>query len=102
MTPQFHDVFVQFILSQSDMTELELYLTTPGGNPFTGFNLYGFIKSLQVETTGYNIGTVDSAGVQFLRVSRTGSPPRMRPLWCIRFSSPGTSVCHPCTRALTC
>lgn len=65
ITPQFHDIFVQFILGQQDMTELELYLTTPGGNPFTGFNLYSFIKSLQIETTVYNIGTVDSAGVQF-------------------------------------
>ena len=65
ISPQFFDVFVQFVISQADMTDLELYLTTSGGNPFTGLNLYSFVKSIQVATTVYNVGAVDSAGVPF-------------------------------------
>jgi len=65
ITPKMHDVFISFILSQNDVTEYVIYLTSPGGFPFVGFNLYSFIKARPEETTVYNMGNVDSAAVQF-------------------------------------
>lgn len=65
ITPQFHDVFVRFVLNQPKLEALEVYLSSGGGNPFIGFNLYGFLKSRIEKTTVYNMGNVDSAAVQF-------------------------------------
>ena len=81
-----HDVFVSFILSQNDITEYVIYLTSIGGVPFVGFNLYSFIKSRPEETTVYNMGNVDSAAVQFFLGFKK------------RFSTPtGTFMVHQTT-----
>jgi ATP-dependent Clp protease, protease subunit len=65
ITPKMHDVFVQFVLSQKGVSEYVIYLSTPGGSPWAGFNLYSFMKSRPEKTTVYNMGNVDSAAVQF-------------------------------------
>ena len=65
MTPKLHDIFVSFILSQGDVEEYIIYLTSVGGVPIVGFNLYSFIKARPEKTTIYNMGNVDSAAVQF-------------------------------------
>jgi ATP-dependent protease ClpP protease subunit len=65
ITPKMHDVFVSFVLSQKNVAEYIIYLTSPGGSPWAGFNLYSFVKSRPEETTVYNMGNVDSAAVQF-------------------------------------
>lgn len=65
ITPKMHDVFVSFVLSQKGVTEYYVYLTSPGGSPWAGFNLHSFIKSRPEKTTVYNMGNVDSAAVQF-------------------------------------
>ncbi len=65
ITTQFHDVFVRFVLTQPKLEELEVYLSSGGGSPLVGFNLYGFLKSRTEKTTVYNMGNVDSAAVQF-------------------------------------
>lgn len=65
ITAKMHDVFVSYILSQTNVTEYVLYLTSPGGNPAVGFNLYAFMKARSEKTTVYNMSNVDSAAVQF-------------------------------------
>ncbi len=65
ITPKMHDVFVSFILSQRNVEEYVVYLTSPGGSPWAGFNLYSFMKARPEKTTVYNMGNVDSAAVQF-------------------------------------
>ena len=65
ITPKIHDVFVAFVLNQINISEYVIYLTSPGGSPWAGFNLYSFIKSRPEKTTVYNMGNVDSAAVQF-------------------------------------
>jgi len=65
ITPKMHDVFVAFVLAQRGVTEYVVYLTSPGGIAWAGFNLYSFIKSRPERTTVYNVGTVDSAALQF-------------------------------------
>lgn len=62
------DAFIAFVLNQSKAdpaTEYVLYLSTTGGSPFSGINLYNFVKSLPQKKTVYNMGNVDSAGIQF-------------------------------------
>lgn len=63
------DVFIAFVCNQArsekTVSEYVVYLTTTGGSPFSGINLYNFIKSIPQKKTVYNMGSVDSAGVQF-------------------------------------
>ena len=63
------DVFIGFVCEQAKsdrpVTEYVVYLTTTGGSPYSGINLYNFMKSLPQKKTVYNMGSVDSAGVQF-------------------------------------
>jgi ATP-dependent protease ClpP protease subunit len=86
MTPKMHDVFIQFVLSQKDVTEYIVYLTSLGGTPFVGFNLYSFMKSRPEHTTVYNMANVDSAALQFFLGFKK------------RLSTPfGTFMIHPTT-----
>ena len=48
---------------QSGATELELHMSTEGGNMTAGFALYFFLKSLPLPLTTHNIGSVESVGV---------------------------------------
>jgi ATP-dependent protease ClpP protease subunit len=48
---------------QSGASEIELHLSTEGGNMTAGFALYYFLKSLPLPLTTYNIGSVESIGV---------------------------------------
>jgi ATP-dependent protease ClpP protease subunit len=48
---------------QSGASEIELHLSTEGGNMTAGFALYFFLKSLPVPLTTHNIGSVESVGV---------------------------------------
>lgn len=48
---------------QSGASEIELHLSTEGGNMTAGFALYFFLKSLPLPLTTYNIGSVESVGV---------------------------------------
>jgi ATP-dependent protease ClpP protease subunit len=67
ISKKMEDVFVGFICGQAqnskNIARYIVYLSTPGGNPFSAVNLYNFIKSLPQETVVYNMGTVSSAGV---------------------------------------
>ena len=88
ITPKMHDIFVQFVLSQKDVTEYIVYLTSLGGIPFAGFNLYSFIKSRPERTVVYNMANADSAALQFFLGFKK------------RFSTPfGTFLIHPTTFA---
>ena len=48
---------------QNGATEIELHLSTEGGNMTAGFALYFFLKSLPLPLTTHNIGSVESVGV---------------------------------------
>jgi ATP-dependent Clp protease protease subunit len=48
---------------QSGASEIELHLSTEGGNMTAGFALYFFLKSLPLPLTTHNIGSVESVGV---------------------------------------
>ncbi|HEX8610728.1 MAG TPA: ATP-dependent Clp protease proteolytic subunit [Telluria sp.] len=48
---------------QSGATEIELHMSTEGGNMTAGFALYFFLKSLPLPLTTHNIGSVESVGV---------------------------------------
>ncbi len=48
---------------QSGATEIELHLSTEGGNMTAGFALYFFLKSLPLPLTTFNVGSVESVGV---------------------------------------
>jgi ATP-dependent protease ClpP protease subunit len=48
---------------QNGATELELHLSTEGGNMTAGFALYFFLKSLPLPLVTYNIGSIESVGV---------------------------------------
>ena len=64
---------------QSGATELELHMSTEGGNMTAGFALYFFLKSLPLPLTTYNIGSVESVGVViFLAGSKRYACPRTR------------------------
>jgi ATP-dependent Clp protease protease subunit len=69
---------------QSGASEIELHMSTEGGNMTAGFALYFFLKSLPVPLTTYNLGSVESVGVViFLAGSK-------------RFACPGTRfLVHP-------
>jgi ATP-dependent Clp protease protease subunit len=64
---------------QSGATELELHLSTEGGNMTAGFALYFFLKSLPLPLTTHNVGSVESVGVViFLAGSKRYACPRTR------------------------
>ncbi len=69
---------------QSGATELELHMSTEGGNMTAGFALYFFLKSLPLPLTTHNVGSVESVGVViFLAGSK-------------RYACPGTRfLVHP-------
>jgi ATP-dependent protease ClpP protease subunit len=48
---------------QSGATELELHMSTEGGNMTAGFALYFFLKSLPLPLATYNVGSIESVGV---------------------------------------
>ncbi len=48
---------------QNGASEIELHISTEGGNMTTGFALYYFLKSLPIPLTTCNIGSVASVGV---------------------------------------
>ena len=48
---------------QSGATEIELHMSTEGGNMTAGFALYFFLKSLPLPLTTHNMGSVESVGV---------------------------------------
>jgi ATP-dependent protease ClpP protease subunit len=48
---------------QSGASEIELHLSTEGGNMTAGFALYFFLKSLPLPLITHNIGSVESIGV---------------------------------------
>jgi ATP-dependent Clp protease protease subunit len=64
---------------QSGATELELHLSTEGGNMTAGFALYFFLKSLPLPLTTHNVGSVESVGVViFLAGGKRYACPRTR------------------------
>ena len=64
---------------QSGATELELHMSTEGGNMTAGFALYFFLKSLPLPLTTHNVGSVESVGVViFLAGSKRYACPRTR------------------------
>jgi len=69
---------------QSGASEIELHMSTEGGNMTAGFALYFFLKSLPLPLTTHNIGSVESVGVViFLAGSK-------------RYACPGTRfLVHP-------
>ena len=48
---------------QNGATEIELHMSSEGGNMTAGFALYFFLKSLPVPLTTHNIGSVESVAV---------------------------------------
>ncbi|MGH8853027.1 MAG: ClpP family protease [Telluria sp.] len=48
---------------QNGATEIELHMSSEGGNMTAGFALYFFLKSLPVPLTTHNIGSVESIAV---------------------------------------
>lgn len=48
---------------QSGASEIELHMSTEGGNMTAGFALYFFLKSLPIPLHTHNIGSVESVGV---------------------------------------
>lgn len=64
---------------QSGATELELHLSTEGGNMTAGFALYFFLKSLPIPLTTHNVGSIESVGVViFLAGNKRYACPRTR------------------------
>ena len=62
---------------QSGATEIELHMSTEGGNMTAGFALYFFLKSLPVPLTTHNLGSIESVGVVIFldgRVKRYACP----------------------------
>jgi ATP-dependent protease ClpP protease subunit len=69
---------------QSGASELELHMSTEGGNMTAGFALYFFLKSLPLPLTTYNVGSVESVGVVIFLAGQK------------RYACPGTRfLVHP-------
>jgi ATP-dependent protease ClpP protease subunit len=88
------DWFIGQIINQikHNVTSIEVYLTSKGGNLESGFELYSFIKTLpsNIDTTVYNMGTVYSSAVPFFLGFRN------------RFCIPHSNfMVHPVTIGLT-
>jgi ATP-dependent Clp protease protease subunit len=46
-----------------NVSKIHLYISTSGGNIYTGFSMYSFLKNLPIELITYNYGYTDSAGI---------------------------------------
>ncbi len=69
---------------QHGATELELHMSTEGGNMTAGFALYFFLKSLPIPLCTHNIGSVESVGVVIFLAGQR------------RYACPGTRfLIHP-------
>ena len=69
---------------QNGATEIELHMSTEGGNMTAGFALYFFLKSLPLPLTTHNIGSVESVGVVIFLAGQK------------RYACPGTRfLVHP-------
>ena len=69
---------------QSGASEIELHMSTEGGNMTAGFALYFFLKSLPLPLTTWNVGSVESVGVAIFLAGRK------------RYACPGTRfLIHP-------
>jgi ATP-dependent protease ClpP protease subunit len=69
---------------QSGASEIELHMSTEGGNMTAGFALYFFLKSLPVPLATHNIGSVESVGVVIFLAGQK------------RYACPGTRfLIHP-------
>ena len=69
---------------QAGATEIELHMSSEGGNMTAGFALYFFLKSLPVPLTTYNIGSVESVAVVIFLAGQR------------RYACPGTRfLIHP-------
>lgn len=69
---------------QSGASEIELHLSTEGGNMTAGFALYFFLKSLPLPLTTHNIGSIESVGVVIFLAGQK------------RYACPGTRfLVHP-------
>ena len=69
---------------QSGASEIELHLSTEGGNMTAGFALYFFLKSLPLPLITHNIGSVESIGVVIFLAGQK------------RYACPGTRfLVHP-------
>jgi ATP-dependent protease ClpP protease subunit len=77
-----HNLCLQAL--QSGASEIELHLSTEGGNMTAGFALYYFLKSLPLPLTTHNIGSVESIGVVIFQAGDK------------RYACPGTRfLVHP-------
>jgi ATP-dependent Clp protease protease subunit len=53
---------IQLMLVKSAEKDINIYVNSPGGDPYTAFGLYDFIKTLDTVTVNmYNVGLVASA-----------------------------------------
>jgi Protease subunit of ATP-dependent Clp proteases len=69
---------------QSGASEIELHMSTEGGNMTAGFALYFFLKSLPLPLTTWNVGSVESVGVAIFLAGQK------------RYACPGTRfLIHP-------
>ena len=69
---------------QSGASEIELHMSTEGGNMTAGFALYFFLKSLPIPLHTHNIGSVESVGVMIFLAGQK------------RYACPGARVLiHP-------
>jgi ATP-dependent Clp protease protease subunit len=69
---------------QNGATEIELHMSSEGGNMTAGFALYFFLKSLPVPLTTHNIGSVESIAVVIFLAGQQ------------RYACPGTRfLIHP-------
>lgn len=69
ISKKLEDVLCSFIIAQLqkglNVSEYVFYVSSVGGDPYAGVNLFSFLKSLSIKTTAYNMGMVASAGVPF-------------------------------------
>jgi ATP-dependent Clp protease protease subunit len=69
---------------QSGASEIELHMSTEGGNMTAGFALYFFLKSLPLPLTIFNVGSIESVGVAIFLAGHK------------RYACPGTRfLIHP-------
>jgi ATP-dependent protease ClpP protease subunit len=69
---------------QNGASEIELHISTEGGNMTAGFALYFFLKSLPIPLTTHNVGSIESIGVPIFLAGQK------------RYACPGTRfLVHP-------
>ena len=57
------NIILQSINGQKPASEIELLISSEGGDLNSGFTAYNFIRSIQIPITCINIGTVESMAV---------------------------------------